>query len=413
MRRQGELMPDELKFAENYLCRQVHNEVYKAEIDLLRDKKCLPKTHHLFQLTPKLDAFGVLRINGRIDAAYCLPDSARRPLFIPRDHRLALLTMDHFHWKVHHQNSHLTINEMRQRFWIPRAHSLFSTVKKKCPVCIPQNSKPAVPLMGQLPPDRLTPHVRPFSYTGVDYCGPFFVTVGGRREKRWIALFTCLKTRAIYLEVAVDLSADAFIICLRNFLNRRGAPVRIRSDNGTNFIGAQREMKGDQRIFDFDQIQREVSKDDFEWNFNCPANPSAGGCWERLVQCVKRILHRVLKDEAARMETFHRVLIEAENIINSRPLTDIPLLSDSEEPLTPNHFLLGCVKSTQTPGDGESNICLRKQWRISQNLKDRFWKRWIDEYLPQLLVRPKWKEDVNPLKPDQLVIVCDSNLPRS
>lgn len=71
------------------------------------------------------------------------------------------------------------------------------------------------------------------------------------------------------------------------------------------------------------------------------------------------------------------------------------------------------MNSTQTPCDSESNICLRKQWKIAQNLKDCFWKRWINEYLPQLLRRPKWQTEVKPLKPGQLVIVCDPSLPRS
>ncbi|XP_037943341.1 uncharacterized protein LOC119676179 [Teleopsis dalmanni] len=412
-RYKGELIPKELIAAENYICRQVQYELYKIEINALQNQKELPKSSQLIQLTPKLDDQGVLRINGRIDAAYCLPDSARHPIILPHNHNIALLVMDHYHRKNHHQNSKLTINEMRQRFWIPNCHSLLNTVKRNCPVCIRDKSTPAVPLMGQLPPDRLTPYVRPFTYTGTDYCGPFFVTIGRRREKRWIALFTCLTTRAIHLEISTDLSTDAFLLCLKNFVNRRGVPVRIRSDNGTNFIGAQSKLKKQERLLDFDAIQQETGKTGVEWNFNSPANPSAGGCWERLVQCTKRILHRVLKEEAPRLDTFCSVLIEAENIINSRPLTDIPLTAESPEPITPNHFLLGCLNSTQTPCEDEKKICLRKQCRIAQNLKNRFWKRWINEYLPQLLKRPKWHKEVKPLQSGQLVIICDSSLPRS
>lgn len=96
--------------------------------------------------------------------------------------------------------------------------------------------------MGQLPIDRLTPHVRPFTYTGVDYFGPMPVTVGRRREQRYVALFTCMTVRAVHLELATDLSTDSFLLCLRNFVNIRGVPKSIRSDNGTNFVGASREL---------------------------------------------------------------------------------------------------------------------------------------------------------------------------
>ncbi|XP_036340886.1 uncharacterized protein LOC118750268 [Rhagoletis pomonella] len=257
--------------AENYICRQAQNEVYGNEINTLRANKCLPTSSPLFQLTPKLDPDGILRINGRIDAAYCLPECTRRPIIIPQRHRLASLVL---HRKNHHQNNRLTINEMRQRFWVPHAHAVLKAVIKGCPVCVRQSAKPTTSLMGQLPRDRLTPYVRPFSYTGIDYCGPFFVSIGRRREKRWIAVFTCLTTRAIHLEVSVDLSTDAFLLCLRNFVNRRGVPVRIRSDNGTNFVGAQHDLAKDERIFDFEAIQRETSRDWIEWKFSCPANPA-------------------------------------------------------------------------------------------------------------------------------------------
>lgn len=167
----GELQPKELSFAEHFICRRAQLQCFEEEIVALQTKQGLPKSSQLYQLTPKLDASGVLRVNGRIDAAYCLPESARCPIILPRHHYLSILVMDYYHKKNHHQNNKLIINEMRQRYWIPRSNSLLKEVQRKCPVCILQRAKPAVPLMGQLPRDRLTPYVRPFSYTGVDCCG--------------------------------------------------------------------------------------------------------------------------------------------------------------------------------------------------------------------------------------------------
>ncbi|XP_017470509.1 PREDICTED: uncharacterized protein LOC108362157 [Rhagoletis zephyria] len=410
--KRGELAATELAKAENAICRIVHNEVYAEEIRMLRAGSNLPKTNNLSQLTPYIDN-GILRVKGRIDAAYCIPMTARRPVIMPQNHPVTHLLMLHYHQKRHYQNDKLIINELRQNFWVPHARAVLKRTKRNCPTCIIARAKPDVPLMGQLPPDRLTPFLRPFSYTGIDYCGPFYVAVGRRREKRWIALFTFLTTRAIDLEVAEDLSSDSFLICLRNFMNRRGTPVKIRSDNGTNFIGAQKELTKENRLFDVAEIERQIAKERIEWTFNCPADPSAGSCWERLVQCVKRLLSKVLQEEAPRLETFRSVVIEAENIVTSRPLTDLPLTAEEDEPLTPNHFLLGCLNTTQMPTEEEFKICLRKQWRISLNLKDKLWKRWAVEYLPQLLQRSKWRNEVPPLKTGQLVIICDSNMPRS
>ena len=60
--------------------------------------------------------------------------------------------------------------------------------------------------------------------------------------KRYGVLFTCLAVRAIHIEVVQNLEADSFINALRRFIARRGKPVEMRSDNGTNFKGGNREL---------------------------------------------------------------------------------------------------------------------------------------------------------------------------
>ena len=102
------------------------------------------------------------------------------------------------------------------------------------------------------------------------------------------------------------------------------------------------------RFFDFYEIQRNMSNDNIEWIFNWPANPHAGG-WERFVPCVKKLLYKVFKEEAPRLETFRSAMIEAECINNNRPLIRLPIDPDSDEPFTPNHFLIGGLSSTETP----------------------------------------------------------------
>ena len=102
--------------------------------------------------------------------------------------------------------------------------------------------------------------------------------------------------------------------------------------------------------------------------------------------------------------------------MNSRPLTHLPVGVDEEEPLTPNHFLIGYGNVSETPAVSESNerlYTLRKQWRVLKSLCDRFWKRWVLEYLPTLTRRVKWCERTDPIKERDVVYVCDPNLPRS
>ena len=88
---------------------------------------------------------------------------------------------------------------------------------------------------------------RHFFYTGINYLGPFFVRqIGGRGNKTykmWISTFVCYSTRSVHLELVMDYSTKSFIAALERFLSRRRIPAQIVSDNGTNFVGADRELR--------------------------------------------------------------------------------------------------------------------------------------------------------------------------
>lgn len=413
-RSNGELQPDELRAAEIVLCRQMQNDVYAEEIDDLRRDHSVAKRSSIYKLQPYLDDNGVIRLCGRIDAASQLPVESRRPIILPNKHALTDLIVANAHVRMRHQNDEAVVCALRERYWIVHARTAVRRLKRECQRCKIVAARPVAPQMGALPADRVLSAQRPFTYTGLDYFGPVYVTVGRRREKRWVALFTCLSIRAVHLELAADLTTDACILCIRNFVNTRGVPVRIRSDNGTNFVGADRELRACVDAFDQDALTRECSGRGIEWRFNCPSNPEAGGSWERLVRSVKRVLAVTITETAPRVETMRSLLIEAANIVNSRPLTHLPVSHDEEEPITPNHFLLGGTSSTQTPGPLDPTAyCSRKQWRILQDMKNRFWHRWTREYLPELTRRTKWHEAVRPLAVGELVVICDDAMPRN
>ncbi|XP_075167990.1 uncharacterized protein LOC142241581 [Haematobia irritans] len=410
------LTADELAKAEKYLIAQAQQECFSTEIVCLKESKSLPKDSSLKQLTPYVDDDGLLRVYGRIDGASYLPYSAKRPIILPQKHFYTTLVVRFFHCNMKHQNHEATICEIRKKYWVPHIRRVLRAVVSSCMLCRLLKAEPNAPLMGQLPKDRLVPCDRPFQNTGVDYFGPLAVTIGRRTEKRWVALFTCLSVRAIHLELAHDLSTDSFIIALKNFINRRGVPHIMRSDNGKNFVGANEEAKRFGEVFEVGRIQDELSAKGIQWLFNCPINPSEGGVWERMVQCVKKVLRITLKESSPKEHILHSLLIEAENIINSRPLTHLPVDVDSEEPLTPNHFLIGYGNVAQTPTIDEPDgklFALRKQWRILKSLRDRFWKRWVLEYLPTLTRRVKWCERATPIKQNDVVFVCDPSLHRS
>lgn len=126
----------------------------------------------------------VLRVKGRIDAAFGVSDDTKRPIILPKDHAVTRLLVDHFHRRYHHVYHGTVINELRQLYSIPKIRVALKSVKGSCQTCKNQKAKPAAPEMSDLPPARLASFTRPFSFIGIDYFGPLMVTVGRRSEKR-------------------------------------------------------------------------------------------------------------------------------------------------------------------------------------------------------------------------------------
>ena len=52
-----------------------------------------------------------------------------------------------------------------------------------------------------------------------------------------------MTVRAVYLEVLHSLSTDSFMPALHRFINRLGNIAHMFSDNGSNFVGADRALK--------------------------------------------------------------------------------------------------------------------------------------------------------------------------
>ncbi|XP_075157703.1 uncharacterized protein LOC142230970 [Haematobia irritans] len=398
------LTSEEIKEAEVFWCKKAQQEDFKSEYDILLSEGTVNSKSHIYKLSPFLGEDGLIRISGRINNARCVEEPTKQPIILPKSHVITRIIVNQYHNDFRHQNQESICAAVRTKFWVPSLRQLVRSVKKSCQECKNRSAVAMPPLMGQLPVDRISPFVRPFSYTGIDYLGPYLVSIGRRNEKRWVALFTCMTTRAIHLELSRDLSTDAVILCLRNFINRRGVPVRIRSDRGTNFIGASKE----EFVLSEAGLADECTKRGIEWVFNVPADPSAGGAWERMVRAVKNVLSFTLKEKCPQVDTLNSLLIEAENLVNSRPLTHLPIESVDSEPLTPNNFLLGCPNIVQTPAVGEK-VVLRKQWHILQQIKQTFWKRWVLEYLPELTRRTKWHKRVKPLEVGNVVVICDEN----
>ena len=95
--------------------------------------------------------------------------------------------------------------------------------------------------------------------------GLFTVKNGRKERKRHGALFTCLLSRAFHIEVIHSMTTDSFIMCLRRFIGRRGYVRMIRTNNGTNFVGASAELIESFQEIDHVKIGEFLQQNGGEW----------------------------------------------------------------------------------------------------------------------------------------------------
>lgn len=187
-------------------------------------------------------------------------------------------------------------------------------------------------------------------------------------------------------------------MAIRRFVSRRGSPIEYYSDNGSNFHGSEKELRSEFEKLNLAEIEEAFTDSVSQWKFNPPSAPHMGGSWERMIRTVKSILKKTMPTRTPTSKMFETYLVEAEYIINSRPMTYVHLDHLEDEILTPNHFLLGSSGGVRSPGKFDETCLLRDDWKAVQHMTDLFWRRFNVEYLPTLTRRTKWFKDVKPVE---------------
>ncbi|XP_075158026.1 uncharacterized protein LOC142231296 [Haematobia irritans] len=390
--------------AQSFLIRQAQFSEFFDEIHCLKSGKNIERSSKLIPFNVYLAENDVLKTRGRTEYLSNHEDA----IVLPTNHHITFLIVRSIHEKYHHMMHEAIINQVKCYYYIPKLRTLYKKVRNSCQVCKNSSANPCCPQMAPLPVARLGSFERPFTYVGIDYFGPLHVTVVRRSEKRWGVLFTCLSLRAVHIEIAHSLDTSSCVMCISNFIARRGMPREIYTDNGTNFRACERVLATDVRNIDTSQYMAKFDK--VIWKFNPQAAPHMGGAWERMVRSVKNALYTIYPSQKFNDETLKSAMCEIESIVNSRPLTFVSIDSEDDEAITPNHLLLGS-------SDGykpilQNNMDLRQRWHHTQLFADRFWQRWLAEYIPIITKRGKWFAKQKPIAVGDIVIIVDDTLPR-
>ena len=231
----------QLEYYSPKVLSQIKKKGFAYAYDHCVDNVTKGRLKPLGKLSPFLDEHQILRVGGRLQNSD-IPNHMKHPIILPPRHHVTKLIIEEDHSRNRHFGGiSYVLNNMQTKYYVGSA-----TVKyylDRCIPCMHIRAKTANQVMAPLPAARVSHGGHPFEATGVDYFGPVTVRVNRSHPKRWVALFTCLATRAVHLEIVNSLTTSSFLQAFFRFRCTRGNTVKVLySDNATTFHGADAEL---------------------------------------------------------------------------------------------------------------------------------------------------------------------------
>lgn len=305
-----ELTLSEIQTATHVILCYVQENSFKDELKALRAEHPVKKSSCIVSLNPKYED-GLIKTDGRV--------INHNRILLPSNHHVTRLVIRLYHENLGHTGTQNVLAEIRKKYWIVNGHSSVKKVVTSCFTCRRQQGLPNCQQMAPLLEEQTTPDKPPFTFVGIDYFGPMTVKVGRVHSKRYGCLFTCLTSRAVHIEIAHSLSTDSFLSAFQRFTSRRGTPQKVFSDNGTNLVGGERELKRSIQEWNQSKLNRYMTQKEIDWHFNPPYSSHMGGAWERLIRSIRTILKALVKEQLLNDEQLLTFMAETEKILNDRP----------------------------------------------------------------------------------------------
>ena len=311
--------------------------------------------------------------------------------------------------EIDHGGDDRAVWRSREKFWIPQARREVKKIRGKCFRCRLLNKRRAEQMMSPLPNQRVLP-APPWTYTSVDLFGPLEHTDMVRKrlkEKSWGIIFTCMVTRAVYLDLTQAYHTDAVLQAVRRFMAIHGTPKEVLSDQGSQLIACGKEVATMLELVDWNAVEGWCSRRGIVWKCVPPQGQHMNGVTESLIRFTKHILHQVLEGKRMTFIEIQTVLFETSQILNSRPLAlhsrpgEDPL---DGGPLTPNHLLLGRATS-KIPEFSYSNMSNTKRVRFLQTIVQEFWNKWRIQVFHSLVPQYKWHKSMRNVQVGDVVLV--------
>jgi len=367
----------------------------------------------LQKLRPTIED-GVVVVGGRAERWMQATWNRQKFILLPGKHPISVLIARYAHKSGGHLGVMASIAKVRSTYWILGIRQIMRSIVSKCVKCKKKLMSMGRQVMSPLPIERLRPSP-PFTNICIDYFGPF--QIKGEVQKRirgkcYGVIITCIAVRGVYIDVASDLSTDAFLQVFRRFASIRGWPRKIFSDGGTQLVGASRELRDQIEGLDWEKVYAYGHQQGVEWKFSPADAPWYNGTAEALVKSTKRALEAAVGESVLTFSEMQTCMLEAAQLVNQRPIGVLPTMPDDGTYLCPNDLLLGRASSKVPQGPFKERTSRKHRLDFIQAIVSAFWKRWTREVFPNLILQPKWHTEKRNLQKGDVVLVQDSNAVR-
>ena len=253
------------------------------------------------------------------------------------------LIIKDIHQKMSHSGVYAVMLELRKFYWILSIFCSIRKIVKNCTVC-----KSTIKLnQSSYRNERLYPENIPYRNVYLDYMGPFYVKKEGKQVKVYILIFTCMWSRAINLELCIDLSVEEFIRGFQLHCFNHGVPGACTSDLGSQLVaGANilRSLMNDAET----QIYLELfGIKQFRSDHFFKGKSELGSLVESCVKLTKQLLYKSIGRNILSFRDFDFIMQKTIMLVNKRPVAfknincDLDQL-DNFQPITPENLIRGC-----------------------------------------------------------------------
>ena len=366
------------------------------------------------RLGPMLDENGIILVGQRI--AYWLKNNYNQSTYVllPANDVFTILLVTSIH-NTCHAGIETLLAKVQIKYWIPKVRNLLRSIQTRCITCRKLRKEVAGQIMGQLPEGRLKPSPA-FTNTALDLFGPFSIKDSVKKRtkcKAYGVIFNCLSTRAVYLDLIDGYSTESFMDGFRRFISIRGCPRHIYSDCGSQLNAFNNELKIMLSGLKWEDIQNYARRNggEIEWTFTAAHAQWQNGVSEALIKSVKRSLIIAIGDSVLTYSQLQSTLFEVGNILNQRPIGIKPS-NDIElgKYLCPNDLLLGRTTGHAPLYKVENCPSYESILNFNDKIVDLFWKKWLRDFWPSLIIRQKWHFEKRNLCVGDIVIFQDSNM---